>query len=201
MEDTRRQTLIGHARRAEHNRELAAARREIVTEFGGVGIEGVRELLPWAGGTPLRRAASETWFGASTADTHSESEGYTMESEDTSLSSTRASTSATTGPSSVSHLGRRSTRGFSVVVRGTRSPSVLMHGLARYRGRSVTRREHQNPGAALRHRHPTHTPSRRPDTPTRRAIAAAHRLDLPSHIVPYIGFHEIGRVREEEGTA
>eukprot|EP00927_Polykrikos_kofoidii_P062440 TRINITY_DN57255_c0_g1_i1.p1 TRINITY_DN57255_c0_g1~~TRINITY_DN57255_c0_g1_i1.p1 ORF type:complete len:208 (-),score=24.78 TRINITY_DN57255_c0_g1_i1:83-706(-) len=204
IEETDRQTLLGHDRHAEHDREHAAP-PEIVTEFGGVGIEGVGALLPWASGTPMRRATSVTWWGSSTADTHSESEAYTRDSEDTSLSSTRASTSAaTTGPGSNSRLGRRSTRGFSVVIRGARSPNVLIHGLAEhgYRGRSVTRREHQNPGAALRHRHPTHTPSRRPDTPTRRAIAAALRRDFPSLIVPYIGLHAIGRVREEqaEGT-
>jgi len=173
-------------------------------DIGAEDLEGLGDLLP-----PVRRGTSVTWWESGSAETPSEPETfteYTLDSEDTSVSSTRASTSATGTTGSVSRLSRRSARGFNVVVRGGRSPHSLLHGAAPhgYRGRSVTRRERQNPGAANRHRHPTHTPSRRPETPTRRALATVQRGasmfsagSIGGIIVPRLGFHEIGRVREE----
>mmetsp|Transcript_70877 Transcript_70877/g.196916 ORF Transcript_70877/g.196916 Transcript_70877/m.196916 type:complete len:223 (-) Transcript_70877:140-808(-) len=198
----------GAASGATHDEVAATA--EAASDYGGEAFEAAEaaeelgELFRVGATMPGRRGTSLTWWESNTpTETFSEPDTYTIDSEqDTSVSSTRASTSATTGTTggSASRLGRRSTRGFSVMIRGARSPGALLHGLAPhgYRGRSVTRRERRNPGAAMRHRHPTHTPSRRADTPTRRAVAAAHRLGVPSRVVPYLGFHEIGRVREEQ---
>mmetsp|Transcript_110957 Transcript_110957/g.237108 ORF Transcript_110957/g.237108 Transcript_110957/m.237108 type:complete len:235 (+) Transcript_110957:91-795(+) len=150
-----------------------------------------------------RRGTSVAWWESSTAGTLSEPDTYTeytLDAEDTSVSSTRASTScATTGTGSV-RPSRRSARGFSVVVRGERSPAGLLreygHG---YRGRSVTRHERRMPSAAMRHRHPTHTPSR---GPARRAPSPTsfHRFDVQTAGLGPLGLHTIhtiGRVREE----
>jgi len=141
----------------------AAAAAEAFGDFGEA-LEDIGELLQAA--PPLhhhpRRGTSVGWWEATTNETLSEPDTFTehtLDSADTSVSSTRASTSAATGGTgSQSRVGRGSRRGFSVMVRGGRSPNA--HG---YRGRSVTRREGRGgPGAALRHRHPTHTPSRGP---------------------------------------
>lgn len=124
---------------------------------------------------------------------------YTLDSEDTSVSSTRASTSATGTTSSVP---RRAVRALSAVVRGGRSPSLLHGAPPGYRGRSVTRRERHVPGAALRHRRPTHTPSRRMTPP--RTLSGPRLQRLQSHSAmagsTFAGFlaHEITRVGEEQ---
>mmetsp|Transcript_115178 Transcript_115178/g.273794 ORF Transcript_115178/g.273794 Transcript_115178/m.273794 type:complete len:188 (+) Transcript_115178:73-636(+) len=112
---------------------------------------------------------------------------YTLESQDTSVSSTRASNAT-----SSSRLSRPTARSFSVVVRGARSPQTLLRGWTNtgYRGRSVTRRESQHSGSSMRHRHPTHTPSRGPN-PRRFGTTAQVSFDTHLH------FRPIGRVREE----
>eukprot|EP00928_Gymnodinium_smaydae_P021640 TRINITY_DN18467_c0_g1_i1.p1 TRINITY_DN18467_c0_g1~~TRINITY_DN18467_c0_g1_i1.p1 ORF type:complete len:214 (+),score=21.50 TRINITY_DN18467_c0_g1_i1:91-732(+) len=170
---------------------------EAVYALGDLARGATRDIEElWRAGLG-RRATSVMWREGSA--TVSEPETYTLDSEDTSLSSTRASTSATTGtvPGSAVRLGRRTTRGFSVVVRGGSSPHALFN--RGYRGRSVTRRERQGSrGAAMRHRHPTHTPSRRLESPLRRVPTAALHRAVPTRMVPFIGFHQIGRVREEQ---
>lgn len=124
---------------------------------------------------------------------------YTLDSEDTSVSSTRASTSATGTTGSVPR--RAVVRALSAVVRGSRSPS-LIGAPPGYRGRSVTRRERHVPGAALRHRRPTHTPSRRMTPP--RTLSGPRLQRLQSHSAmagsTFAGFlaHEITRVGEEQ---
>lgn len=154
-------------------------------DAGGEALEGLGELRGDSGA--WRRVASFSWWETgSVAETLSEPETYNsfteyaLDSEDTSVSSTRCSTSntGTTPGGSVSRLGRRSQRGFSVVVRGERSPhSVGRSTQLGYRGRSMTRRERggRSAGAAMRHRHPTHTPTRRPETPTRFLALGAGR--------------------------
>eukprot|EP00931_Biecheleriopsis_adriatica_P105946 TRINITY_DN80466_c0_g1_i1.p1 TRINITY_DN80466_c0_g1~~TRINITY_DN80466_c0_g1_i1.p1 ORF type:complete len:203 (+),score=24.26 TRINITY_DN80466_c0_g1_i1:75-683(+) len=192
-------------------------------ELGGEALEGLAELprglrrlpLPLTLLQPLAplpgasavaslgedggrlRAASASWGESFSADGQSEPDNfteYTLDSQDTSVSSTRASTSATQG--SNSRLSRTSTRGFSVVVRGGRSPQALLRGFstAGYRGRSVTRNERQNPGAAMRHRHPTHTPSRGPNS--RRFPDAAALMQAAAEGTRLLQ-HQIGRVHEE----
>lgn len=174
-------------------------------DSGGEGIEEPGELRI------VRRATSVTWWENSTAETWSDPETfteYTLDSADTSVSSTRASTNATGEAGSLTRLGRRSTRGFSVVVRGERSPHGLFHGAAPpgYRGRSLTRRGGRTLGAAMRHRRPTHTPSRdgRADTPPNvRARSTAVLLATHRGVAaPRLGrFREIARVREEAAEA
>lgn len=169
-----------------------------------LGIEALEVLgeLPYR---DPRRATSVTWWESdpetlSEPDTFTE---YALDSEDTSVSSTRASTSATnTASGSLTRLSQRSSvRGFSVVVRGARSPHGRFRGAAShgYRGRSVTRRERgASRTAALRHRHPTHTPSRGPNP--RRAPEPLMMMLMANHrhlIAPPHRIHQIGRVREE----
>mmetsp|Transcript_36222 Transcript_36222/g.84257 ORF Transcript_36222/g.84257 Transcript_36222/m.84257 type:complete len:239 (-) Transcript_36222:163-879(-) len=182
-------------------------------EFGGEALEGLGELR--APPRQRRRGTSVTWWEDDTAETLSEPDTYTehtLDSEDGSLSSTRASTSAaTTG--TTSRPSQRSMRSFSVMVRGGRSPHSLLHGLAPhgFRGRSVTRRERRMPSAALRHRHPTHTPSRGPArrSPTlmdtgapidaEPAALLRHRFGAPR---AHVGFHHrISRVREDQAES
>mmetsp|Transcript_47935 Transcript_47935/g.137628 ORF Transcript_47935/g.137628 Transcript_47935/m.137628 type:complete len:307 (-) Transcript_47935:82-1002(-) len=136
----------------------AAAAVEALGRLRGEALEGIGELL--AAAPQRRRATSVTWWRApSAAETWSDTfTEYTLDSEDTSVSSTRAGSGAGMTEGSGSRMSRGSRRGFSVVVRGARSPAG-----GGYRGRSVTRRERQVGGAALRHRHPTHTPSRGPN--------------------------------------
>merc|ERR1719401_2927291 len=104
-----------------------------------------------------RRGPSVTWWESSTAETLSEPEilaEYMFDSEDTSVSSTRASTNATSTTGGISRLsrGRGPLAGY-VVFRGARSPhDAPARGRHGYRGRSVTRRERSLPGAAMRHR-------------------------------------------------
>lgn len=158
---------------AEVAAAAAAAAVDALGEFGGgiaaARLPGLGELLRMQFGRieaeappqhQPRRATSVGFLGSPTNDTFSEPDTFTehtLGSADTSVSSTRAGTSAFTGDSG-SRQGRGSRRGFSVGFRAGRSPNA--HG---YRGRSVTRREGRGgPGAALRHRHPTHTPSRGP---------------------------------------
>merc|ERR1712129_83186 len=89
---------------------------------------------------------------------------------------------------------------------GSRSPQSLLRGLAPhgYRGRSVSRSS-----AALRHRHPTHTPSRGPARriPAVAALTAAtppldvrrDALLLRQRGTPHTAPHRIiGRVREDQ---
>mmetsp|Transcript_103951 Transcript_103951/g.180627 ORF Transcript_103951/g.180627 Transcript_103951/m.180627 type:complete len:209 (-) Transcript_103951:147-773(-) len=165
-----------------------------------------------------RRGPSVTWWESSTTETLSDPEilaEYMFDSlsEDTSVSSTRCSTNGTGTTGSFSRVARG--RGVSayVIYHGTRSPHSSLDGRGRlaYRGRSVTRRERSLPGAANRHRHPTHTPSR---GVSRRAVhsrlhrtaalnaataVAAHRLSrLGLQQVPHGGFHELGRAIGEE---
>jgi len=181
-----------------------------LVDLGGEAQEGLGELRP--NPPQRRRGISVTWWEDSTAETLSEPDTYTeptLDSEDGSLSSTRASTSAATTGTTSRPSQRSSMRSFSVVVRGGRSPNSLLRGLAHtgYRGRSVTRRERRMPNAALRHRHPTHTPSR---GPARRgpvladvhpvgaepAVLLRHRFGAP---LAHVGFHHrIGRVREDQ---
>lgn len=126
---------------------------------------------------------------------------YTLDSEDTSVSSTRASTSATGTTGSVP---RRAVRALSAVVRGGRSPSLLHGAPPGYRGRSVTRRERHVPGAALRHRRPTHTPNGRRGMTPPRTLSGPRLQRLQSHSAmagsTFAGFlaHEITRVGEEQ---
>lgn len=118
----------------------------------------------------MQRGSSVTWWESSTTGTLSEPDflaEYMFDSEDTSVSSTRASTNAT---SSISRLSRGRGAMAGYVYRGAGSPLGLGRG---YRGRSVTRRERSLPGAAMRHRHPTHTPNRRPMAVSTVALAAA----------------------------
>jgi len=189
-------------------------------EVGGEALEPLGELP-----TPV------TWWETNAAETLSEPDTfteYTLDSEDTSVSITRAPTNMTEGSGSASRISRGSRRGFSVGVRGARSP-------VGYRGRSVTRRERQMPGAALRHRHPTHTPSREPNPRGGLAqVLGPTGFNIPAHLgvlgvaagsgariaghahhvvametqasifsVPHRrGFHQIvGRVREEPAEA
>lgn len=191
----------------------------LVLDLGGDTFEGIGELRP-----PPRRGTSVAWWESSTTETISDPETfieydpYELGSEDTSVSSTRASTSATGTTNSASRLGRAATRGFSAVgVRGERSPNTLAAALLRggnphgYRGRSVTRRGGRTPGAAMRHRRPTHTPSRsgrdnaaadlQMDTPDRWRPPAPRpnpsRVGGPS-LASRTGYlHAIGRVYEE----
>jgi len=183
-------------------------------DLGMEALEGLDELQQlgdpyshWGGVGGLlyrepRRATSVTWW-ASDSETVSEPETfteYTLDSEDTSVSSTRASTSAT-GTAASGSITRRG--GFSVVVRGARSPHTRFgdHRHGGFRGRSMTRRERRTDGtAAMRHRHPTHTPSRGPNPrrapePLMMMMMAHHRH--PRH--PIVPHHrtQIGRVREE----
>jgi len=174
----------GEERRPIPQLEVAEA-----LDVGGEALEGLGELPRAA-----RRGPSVAWWESSTTETLSEPElfaEYILDSADTSVSSTRASTNTrTTG--SISRLSRGRMSGY-VVIRGAhRSPSALFEGAARrgYRGRSVTRRERSLPSAAMRHRHPTHTPNRR--------IFAAQRLGMPFDAGGTVSlFHEIGRVGEE----
>lgn len=167
----------------------AAAADALALDLGGEeALEGLAELRPpprrgvsdlqhlQLQSGMMRRGTSVAWWESSTAgtaetnsdpETFIEHDPYALDSEDTSVSSTRASTSATGTTGSASRLGRAATRGFSAVgVRGERSPHSLAARLLRgaaphgYRGRSVTRRGGRTPGAAMRHRRPTHTPSR-----------------------------------------
>jgi len=180
---------------------------EALADFGGEALEGLGELRDPA---PRRRGISVTWWEDSTAETLSEPDTYTeptLDSEDGSLTSTRASDSVGTTGTTSRPSQRSSMRSFSVVVRGSRSPHSLLRGLAPhgFRGRSVTRRERRMPSAALRHRHPTHTPSR---GPARRSPALAvqpvevepsallrHHFGAP---LAHVGFHRISRVREDQ---
>lgn len=104
-------------------------------------------------------------FSVSEPDTFTE---ITLDSQDTSVSSTRCSTSATgtLTPSWAGSAPRRSRAAVRAWSASTRSPSFLLRGP---RGRSVTRRERHGaaPPAALRHRRPTHTPTGRRMTPPR----------------------------------
>merc|ERR1719183_1500015 len=106
-----------------------------------------------------------------------------FDTDDTSdVSSTRASTNAT---SSISRLSRGRGAMAGYVYRGTRSPAALGRG---YRGRSVTRRERSLPGAAMRHRHPTHTPNRRLISVSTAALAAAaERMGVLLHDIGHVG--------------
>mmetsp|Transcript_29183 Transcript_29183/g.67178 ORF Transcript_29183/g.67178 Transcript_29183/m.67178 type:complete len:207 (+) Transcript_29183:95-715(+) len=136
-----------------------------------------------------RRASSVFWLEATATDAFPEHDTfteYTLSGEDTSVSSTRASTCAT-------GTGSRQSRAWSVVVRGARMNSGSRVG---YRGRSVTRRERHNPGAANRHRHPTHTPS------LRRRVVEAPPIQPPSvssFSAPFLSAlpHEIQLIGEE----
>mmetsp|Transcript_137492 Transcript_137492/g.343023 ORF Transcript_137492/g.343023 Transcript_137492/m.343023 type:complete len:296 (-) Transcript_137492:74-961(-) len=192
-------------------------------EVGGEAFEALGELLYAAGPADHNHATPVTWWESSATETLSEPDTfteYTLDSEDTSVSSTRAPTNATEGSGSASRISRGSRRGFSVGVRGARSP-------VGYRGRSVTRRERQVGGAALRHRHPTHTPSRGPNPRGGLTqVLGPAGFNIPAHLgvlgvatgssgrvaghghliepqasrfsVPHRrGFHQIGRVREE----
>lgn len=104
-------------------------------------------------------------FSVSEPDTFAE---YNLDSQDTSVSSTRCSTSATgtVTPSWAGSAPRRSRAAVRAWSASARSPSFLLRGP---RGRSVTRRERHGaaPPAALRHRRPTHTPTGRRLTPPR----------------------------------
>ncbi|CAL1148182.1 unnamed protein product [Cladocopium goreaui] len=142
------------------------------------------------------RAASAPWWEASDTVSDGSNEWsvdefteYTMDSHHDEVSvSTQASTRATTGSNS------RHQPGFmGGGLRGARSPHTLLRGWSNtgYRGRSVTRRESQSSGAAMRHRHPTHTPSRGPNPRRFLDTALAHQG------VGHLHFRPIGRVREE----
>lgn len=191
------------------DQETSVPQQEAV-DIGGEGeaFEVLGELRA------TRRGPSVTWWESSTAETLSEPEilaEYMFDSlsEDTSLSSTRASTNGTGTTGSFSRVARG--RGVSAYV--IRSPHSSLDGRGRlaYRGRSVTRRERSLPGAANRNRHPTHTPSRgvsRRAAPSRlhrtaalnaATAVAAHRLSrLGLQQVPHGGFHELGRAIGEE---
>mmetsp|Transcript_92528 Transcript_92528/g.193449 ORF Transcript_92528/g.193449 Transcript_92528/m.193449 type:complete len:207 (-) Transcript_92528:388-1008(-) len=128
-------------------------------------------------GAPRRRATSVSWWRASSltqastwSDCFTDTTFDTLDTEDSSVNSTRASLTMT-------ESSRGSRRGFSVMVRGARSPNSH-----RYRGRSVTRRGRQMSGAALRHRHPTHTPSRGPTGLRPSAGLARSALHLNGHV-------------------
>eukprot|EP00435_Cladocopium_sp_Y103_P010706 s1292_g2.t1 len=142
------------------------------------------------------RAASAPWWEASDTVSDGSNEWsvdefteYTMDSHPDEVSvSTQASTRATTGSNS------RHQPGFMAGgLRGARSPHTLLRGWSNtgYRGRSVTRRESQSSGAAMRHRHPTHTPSRGPNPRRFLDTTLAHQG------VGRLHFRPIGRVREE----
>mmetsp|Transcript_58083 Transcript_58083/g.138173 ORF Transcript_58083/g.138173 Transcript_58083/m.138173 type:complete len:213 (+) Transcript_58083:97-735(+) len=143
-------------------------------------------------GSSRRRAASVSWWETSATDTWNEHDTFTEYTlseggGDTSVSSTRASTTATA-------TGSRQSRAWSVVVRGARVQSGPRVG---YRGRSVTRRDRHDTGAALRHRHPTHTPSVR-----RRAVGVVasqtrHAPHPTLSAVPFLESHEIPLIGEE----
>jgi len=172
-----------------------AAPTNVALDLGGEALEGLGELLP----PPGRRGTSVTWWERST-DPMSDPETFTehtLDSEDGSLTSTRASTNMA-ATSTTSRPSQRSLRSFSMVVRGSRSPQSLLRGLAPhgYRGRSVSRSS-----AALRHRHPTHTPSRGPARriPALAALTAAtppldvrrDALLLRQRGTPHAGAHSI----------
>jgi len=196
-------------------------------ELGGEALEGLGELMYAV--PSHQRQTSVTWWedtagtgagGTPLSEQESFTE-YTLDSADTSVSSTRAPTASVdlcSQSGSASRISRGSRRGFSVVVRGARSP-------AGYRGRSVTRGERQMPGAALRHRHPTLTPSRGPlrgslaqvlgpafgvlpngqilrHAGRRSATTVAWSPLMDQHVTQsgsplHLGFHQIGRVRED----
>eukprot|EP00747_Dinoflagellata_sp_TGD_P050804 gnl/TRDRNA2_/TRDRNA2_146977_c0_seq2.p1 gnl/TRDRNA2_/TRDRNA2_146977_c0~~gnl/TRDRNA2_/TRDRNA2_146977_c0_seq2.p1 ORF type:complete len:234 (+),score=20.67 gnl/TRDRNA2_/TRDRNA2_146977_c0_seq2:117-818(+) len=143
-----------------------------VGELGTDVVDVLRELPP----APLRRATSAAWWESSTGTPTSEPgtwTEYTLDSEDTSVSSTRASTTAT---------GSVPRQPVGVMIREGRGRTSFPG----YRGRSVTRRRGLSAGrlgAALRQRHPTHTPNRR-----LLSLGAANR---------HPSYHEIGRVGEE----
>ncbi|CAK9032757.1 unnamed protein product [Durusdinium trenchii] len=147
-------------------------------------------------GSSIRTASAPWWEALSDGSNEwsmDEFTEYTLDSQaDTSVSSTRASTSATTGSNP-----RQQAAGFIPGIRGgAGSPHTFLRGWTNtgYRGRSVTRRESQSSGAAMRHRHPTHTPSRPPNP--RRILGTAAQSGT-SHLHLY-HFRPIGRVREEE---
>lgn len=150
-------------------------------------LEGLGELRQLGGFRAYRRASSvgleqlgTLWWETDTTETASDTMNseYTLDSEDTSVSSTRCSTNYTESISENIRLRHR----------GARSPSITM-AMRGPRGRSMTRRTQQGPGAALRHRHPTHTPSRM----SRRgaALGGHHRAAPPG------GLAEVGGVGEE----